>query len=113
MPSSYRSPELLRPALLVTYALLLPLILLEVASAHKLKLDPDVWRYSVNNGRLDYIDSSNFPDEVAEARYQWRQAGPIAVASTDSAAAADVRVYNINDCTVNYIGRYTYWDDRI
>jgi hypothetical protein len=97
--------------LLVVYAAALPALGFGV-SAHKLKLDGG-WRYSVVNGRLDYEQNSSFDYEVTEARLRWNQAGPVKVAVSGSNGATDLTVVNVNDCELDYLGQYTYFDDTI
>lgn len=98
--------------LLVLYVLLLPALLLETATAHRLILN-GAWRHSVSGGRLDYLNRSNFTYEVAEARYQWRQAGPIVVSETDNRDRAEIRVSDANSCDLFWIGRYDYGNDTV
>jgi hypothetical protein len=107
-----RSPHSLGVVLLILYTVLLPLLVLETTSAHKL-IKNGAWRYSVRAGRLDYLNRSDFTYEVAEARYRWRQAGPIAVSETNDSDVAEVKVSDANSCELSWIGKYDYADDKI
>lgn len=100
-------------ALLVLYGALLPLLVLQTTSAHRYEDPPGTWRYSVRNNRLDYIMRSDFTDEVQEARYQWRQAGPVAVGVTDNPDVAEITVSDANSCDLAWIGKYDYGTDKI
>lgn len=50
---------------------------------------------------------------MAEARYQWRQAGPIQVSETTSNGDAEIFVSDVNNCNLPWIGIYDYATDDV
>lgn len=106
-----RIPRPLGAALLVLYAVLLPLLITQIGQAHEFR-NSNGRITSVVNRRLDYIDRTRYNYKLAEARLRWRIASTIAVSETDKRDRAEIRVSDVNDCTVNYIGRYLL-DDRV
>lgn len=112
MVRRFRLGRLAQGAILVAYGALVPLSITENTSAHKTVVS-GVWENSVRNGRLDFIDRTAFDYETNEAKYQWRQAGPIAISETTDTGVAEIIVSDADSCNLAWIGKYDWDADKI
>jgi hypothetical protein len=93
-------------ALLITYGIALPLLLVQPAFSHKY-IENRRWIHSVHQGRLDYFHRGPYGYEVNQARDNWRAYGPIRIRKISDRSQAHLRVVDQNDCAGDWIGAYT------